>query len=123
MKYSLLFLALVYSQLSCARTISQNEAKIFATDESCEIKASFITFNNAPVIMVKLESSEQVSYRQLTMKIMDSEREVYQTTDDQLPTMEVRMPLKHESGQPLLSVFYSGRYFSCAMKNDDESFI
>lgn len=115
MKFTLLFLALVYSQLTFARTISQDEAKIFTTDESCDVKASFIITNNSPVIVVRLEDGGQSIDRELTLDIVEG-RDYYRTYDDQLPTLEVLMPIRYKDELPLLSVFYSGRYVSCSMK-------
>ena len=117
MKYSLLIFALFFSQLSFAYDVSQKTNKVFATDEGCEIKASFIKFENSPIIFLEIHDLEQVVIRRLTLELMNTGREVFRTDDDKLPGLEVRMTFEYENSLPLLSVYYSGRYLRCSMNH------
>jgi hypothetical protein len=123
MKYSLLLSVLFFSHLSFAQSSPGKWSEILETDETCEIKASIWKLENSSTALFELIESGESKFRPLSLTIMNTEREIYHSVDQRLPSLELRMTFEYENSLPLLSVFYSGRYFRCSMnhKSSDKS--
>jgi hypothetical protein len=118
MKYSFLFFTLFFSQLLCAESVPGNWKKTLKTDESCEVQASFWKLENSSAALIELQATNQPNLRLLGLKKEEqSDRDLYYSVDEDLPSFEVRMTFDYENSLPLLRVFYSGRYFTCTMNH------
>lgn len=116
MKFILTIALSMFSQVYAASTApfpGQWEKILRSSD--CETNYSLWELNNSNVAVLEIKSLSFTSFRAMTLKVMNTERKIYETADGLLPSFEIALKEIYESSLPTLVISRSGVRSSCMM--------